>query len=113
MATIDGARALGFDDEIGSLEAGKKADVIVIGRRGKPHLSPGLKPVSDVVFCANGSDVDTVVVGGDVLIRDRRFTRLDEEEATRRVADIARRMVRQAKREELLRTPTFHYVDRR
>jgi 5-methylthioadenosine/S-adenosylhomocysteine deaminase len=113
MATIDGARALGLDDEIGSLEAGKKADVIVIGRRGKPHLSPGLKPVSDVVFCANGSDVDTVVVGGDVLIRDRRFTRLDEEEATRRVADIARRMVRQAKREELLRTPTFHYVDRR
>jgi hypothetical protein len=45
------------------LEAGKKADVMVIGRRGKPHLSPGLKPVSDVVFCANGSDVDTVVVG--------------------------------------------------
>jgi len=63
MATIDGARALGLDDEVGSLEAGKKADVMVIGRRGKPHLSPGLKPVPDVVFCANGSDVDTVVVG--------------------------------------------------
>jgi 5-methylthioadenosine/S-adenosylhomocysteine deaminase len=62
MATTDGVRALGLDDEVESLEAGKKADVMVIGRRGKPHLSPGLKPVSDVVFCANGSDVDTVVV---------------------------------------------------
>jgi cytosine/adenosine deaminase-related metal-dependent hydrolase len=40
MATIDGARALGLDDEVGSLEAGKKANVMVIGRRGKPHLSP-------------------------------------------------------------------------
>lgn len=113
MATIDGARALGLEDEVGSLEVGKKADVMVIGRRGKPHLSPGLKPISDVVFCANGSDVDTVVVDGEVLIQDRRFTRLDEEEAMRRVADIARRMVREAKREELLYTPTFRYVDRR
>lgn len=113
MATIDGARALGLDDEIGSLEVGKKADVTVIGRRGKPHLSPGLKPVSDVVFCANGSDVDTVVVDGEVVMQDRRFTRLDEEEAMRRVADIARRMVREAEREELLYTPTFRYVDRR
>lgn len=113
MATIDGARALGLEDEVGSLEVGKKADVMVIDRRGKPHLSPGLKPVSDVVFCANGSDVDTVVVDGEVLIQDRRFTRLDEEEAMRRVADIARRMVREAKREELLYTPTFRYVDRR
>ncbi len=113
MATIDGARALGLDAEIGSLEAGKKADVTVIGRRGKPHLSPGLKPVSDVVFCANGSDVDTVIVDGQVVMRDRRFTVLDEEMVMRRVAEIARRMVREAGREELLHTPTFRYVDRR
>ncbi len=113
MATIDGARALGLEDEIGSLEVGKKADVTVIDRRGKPHLSPGLKPVSDVVFCANGSDVDTVIVDGQILVRDRRFTRLDEEEAMRRVGEIARRMVREANREELLRTPTFRYVDRK
>lgn len=112
MATIDGARALGLDDEIGSLEAGKKADLTVIRRHAKPHLSPGLKPVSDVVFCANGSDVDTVVVDGEVVMQDRRFPRLDEEYAMRRVAEIARRMVRDAGREELLRTPTFRYVDR-
>jgi 5-methylthioadenosine/S-adenosylhomocysteine deaminase len=41
MATIDGARALGLDDEVGSFEAGKKTDVMVIGRRGKPHCRPG------------------------------------------------------------------------
>lgn len=112
MATIDGARALGLEDEIGSLEAGKKADVTVIGRAGKPHLSPGLKPVSDLVFCANGSDVDTVIVDGRIVLRDRRFTALDEAEAMRRVADIARAMVREAGRQELLRTPTFRYVNR-
>ena len=112
MATIDGARALGLEDEIGSLETGKKADVMVIGRAGKPHLSPGLKPVSDVVFCANGSDVDTVIVDGRIVMEDRRFTTLDEVEAMHRVAEIARRMVRKADRQELLRTPTFRYVNR-
>jgi 5-methylthioadenosine/S-adenosylhomocysteine deaminase len=112
MATIDGARALGLEDEIGSLEAGKKADVTVIGREGKPHLSPGLKPVSDVVFCANGSDVDTVIVDGQVVMQDRRFSALDEPEAMARVAEIARRTVRDAGRQELLRTPTFRYEDR-
>jgi 5-methylthioadenosine/S-adenosylhomocysteine deaminase len=110
MATIDGARALGLEEEIGSLEVGKKADVTVIGRSGKPHLSPGLKPVSDVVFCANGSDVDTVIVDGQIVMRDRRFTALDEAEAMRRVMEISRRMVRDAGRDELLRTPTFRYV---
>lgn len=110
MATIDGARALGLEDEIGSLEAGKKADVTVIGRAGKPHLSPGLKPVSDVVFCANGSDVDTVIIDGRIVMHDRRFTTLDEAEAMHRVDEIARGMVRDADREELLRTPTFRYV---
>jgi 5-methylthioadenosine/S-adenosylhomocysteine deaminase len=113
MATIDGARALGLEHEIGSLEVGKKADVTVIGRAGKPHLSPGLKPVSDVMFCANGSDVDTVIVDGQIVMQDRRFTTLDETEAMRRVGEIARRMVGEAGKLDLLRTPTFRYVDER
>lgn len=111
MATINGARALGLEGEIGSLEPGKKADMIVIRRSGKPHLSPGLKPVSDLVFCANGSDVDTVIVDGAVVIEDRVFTQLDEAAAMRRVDEIARTMVRKAGREDLMRTPTFRYID--
>lgn len=113
MATIEGARALGLQDEIGSLEVGKKADVIVIRRPGKPHLSPGLKPVSDLVYCANGSDVDTVIVDGTVVIEDRSFTNLDEAEAMRKVDSAARAIIGKSGRDDLLRTPRFTYIDDR
>ncbi len=82
MATINGARAAGLQNEIGSLEVGKRADVILVNLR-QPHLTPILrKPklnvVSLLVYSAAGGDVDTTIVDGRVLMRNRRVQSLDE-----------------------------------
>ena len=83
MATIDAAHALGLDDQIGSLEAGKKADVILVDMN-KPHLYPLNMPVHRVVGFANGQDVDTVVVDGRVLMQGRVVTAVNEEAVLQR-----------------------------
>jgi cytosine/adenosine deaminase-related metal-dependent hydrolase len=66
LATLDGARALGLDDEIGSLTPGKRADVTVIDMRG-PHLDGFGDPVTTLVMGAGAADVETVIVGGEVI----------------------------------------------
>jgi cytosine/adenosine deaminase-related metal-dependent hydrolase len=76
MATIDAAKALGIDRDLGSLEAGKKADIVLVDMR-KPHLYPPVMPVTRLAHFANAADVDTVVVDGKVLMQGRR-THLDE-----------------------------------
>lgn len=82
MATINGARALGREDEIGSLEVGKKADFVVLDMN-KPHLTPSPNPVSTVVHCATGADVRLVVIDGKTVVRDGRVLTLDEEQVMR------------------------------
>jgi 5-methylthioadenosine/S-adenosylhomocysteine deaminase len=77
MATIGGARALGLEKTIGSLEAGKRADLIVVAMDGA-RQTPMYNPVSHLVYVAQGSDVRTTVVNGRVLMRDRRMRTLDE-----------------------------------
>ncbi|MFH2111400.1 MAG: amidohydrolase family protein [Candidatus Bathyarchaeota archaeon] len=67
MATIDGARAFREDTSLGSLEAGKKADIVLVDMR-KPHLHPLNMPVDRLTYYANGNDVDTVIVDGRVLM---------------------------------------------
>ena len=78
MATIRGARAMGLEDQIGSIEIGKRADFIVINM-DKPHLTPCFDPVSTIVYAAHGSDVDTTVVDGRILMQNRKVQTLDEE----------------------------------
>jgi 5-methylthioadenosine/S-adenosylhomocysteine deaminase len=85
MATIDGARALGLEAEIGSIEPGKQADLILIDTR-KPHLTPMHHPASAVVYAAKGSDVQTVMVAGRLVVRNRRVLTIDIEEVMERVA---------------------------
>jgi len=86
MLTIEGARALGMGDEIGSLEKGKAADVIAVDLR-KPHLQPLYNPYSHLVYAASGADVKHTVVNGQVLMENRQLLTINEEalldEATR------------------------------
>jgi len=77
MATILGARALGLDKAIGSIEVGKRADVIVVAMDGA-RQTPMYNPISHLVYVAHGDDVRTTVVNGRVLMRDRRMRTLDE-----------------------------------
>ena len=78
MITIDAARALGWDDELGSLEPGKKADVAIINLR-QPHLTPNWMIVHRLIHEAVGHDVETVIVDGRVVMEDRRVLTVDEE----------------------------------
>ncbi len=89
MATSGGAALMGLEGEIGTLEAGKRADLIVIDT-DRPHLQPLYNPVSAIVYSATGADVRHVVVDGKVLMKDRRFTTLDAPEIMERVNTIAR-----------------------
>jgi len=81
MATREGARALGLEAEIGSVEPGKRADLIVVGL-DRPHLAPGSDPYSTLVYAARGTDVRHTVVDGEVLVRDSSPVRLDPAEVT-------------------------------
>lgn len=76
MATLDGARAIGIGDRVGSVEVGKEADLIVIDT-AVPHLTPVRDPHTAIVFSAGRADVRHVLVAGEVVIEDRRSTRLD------------------------------------
>jgi len=91
MATVWGAEVLGLEKEIGTIEVGKKADIITVDL-GKPHLVPLYNPMSTIVYSASGSDVKDVVVNGRVLMKDRTFTALDAEEVMAKVREISERI---------------------
>jgi 5-methylthioadenosine/S-adenosylhomocysteine deaminase len=95
MATRDGARALGLDGEIGSIEPGKRADLIVVDRSG-PHLSPDVDAWSSIVYSARGTDVALVMVDGEVLVRDGELTRLDAAEVSAEARAAARQLALRA-----------------
>jgi cytosine/adenosine deaminase-related metal-dependent hydrolase len=86
MVTIDAAAALGMEDEVGSLEVGKKADVAVVDLR-QPHLTPSWMVVHQLIYHATGADVETVVVDGKVLMEQRRILSVNPGE----VLDLATR----------------------
>jgi len=73
LATIDGARALGIDDEVGSIEPGKSADLVVLDLEGHAITAPGGDPYSRIVYAAQRQCVDRVMVGGRTLVRDGRL----------------------------------------
>ena len=79
MATRSGARTLGVEHELGSIEIGKRADVIVVDR-GRLHQSPDRDPYSTLVYAARGSDVRTTIVGGEVLVDEFAPARVDRDQ---------------------------------
>jgi cytosine/adenosine deaminase-related metal-dependent hydrolase len=78
MATINGARATLWGEKLGSLERGKLADIIVVDQR-KPHLMPVRNPVSNLVYAANGADIDTVIIDGKIVMQNREVKTMDEQ----------------------------------
>jgi 5-methylthioadenosine/S-adenosylhomocysteine deaminase len=91
MATREGARALGLDGQIGSVEAGKRADLILVDREG-PHLAPDADPYSTLVYAARASDVRVTIVDGQVLARDQRLVNVDTDEVASAARAAARRL---------------------
>jgi 5-methylthioadenosine/S-adenosylhomocysteine deaminase len=82
MAITGGAKALGLDGEIGSIETGKRADLILLDME-KAHTTPRPDPVSAVVYSATASNVETVLIDGRAVMRDGELLTLDEQEVLR------------------------------
>ncbi len=93
MATINGAKALGLEEEIGSIEEGKRADIITLDL-DKPHLTPRFDVESHIVYSSNGGDVDTVIVDGEILMKEREVFTLDESKILRKAQERAEELVR-------------------
>ncbi len=95
MATIRGAKALGLDARIGSLEVGKQADLIMIDA-AQPHLAPRHDPVALLVYSAQAGDVCTVLVDGHPVLEDRKLTTLDEARLLAQAGAQTRRLQQRA-----------------
>ena len=95
MATINGAKALGLEKEIGSIEVDKKADVILIDTN-QLNLTPTYNPVSNIIYTANGSNVDTTIVNGQILVREGDLLTLDEGNIIERAREQGKKLVDRA-----------------
>ena len=135
LATVNGAKATFFGNEVGTIEPGKRADVVLVGleRITEPYLDPDTNMVDALVYRGKDIDVDTVVVDGRVLMKDRKILHLDKEEVIGRLkeslnvplkpyeverAEIGRRLVpygRQflAARTLEVGTPHYYYNERK
>ena len=78
MATIDGAKCLGIEEKIGSLETGKTADIIILDVE-KPYWKPCYNPIFNLVYSCKASDVETVIVNGKIIVKNKKLTTVDEE----------------------------------
>jgi 5-methylthioadenosine/S-adenosylhomocysteine deaminase len=88
MATSWGADVMGLKDKIGTIEIGKKADIIVVDAN-QPHMTPLYNPVSTIVYSANSGDVKDTIVNGKILMKDRRFLTLDQKTIMEKVKAIS------------------------
>jgi 5-methylthioadenosine/S-adenosylhomocysteine deaminase len=88
MATRDGAKAIGLDKHIGSLEPGKQADVIIVDT-DKPHLVPMYNPVSHMIYTAQGSDIRDVIVAGRILVRNKNLLTIDLKDILERLTQLS------------------------
>ncbi len=104
MATIDGARALGMDHLVGSLEPGKHADIILIDME-QPHLKPLWMIPQRVAYQVTGHDVDTVLVDGKILMEGRRVKSVNEKRVLREAQQEGERMVERSGADPLMGIP--------
>lgn len=92
MATREGAKVLALEDRIGTLEAGKRADVILVDLNAA-HLRPHHDVSALLAYSANGADVHTTIINGEILMRDRKLTKLDEQALLTEIETRAKRIV--------------------
>ena len=92
MATLSCARALHMGDRVGSLEVGKKADVIVVDTH-KPHLTPMYNPYSHLVYAAKGSDVSHCLINGKLVMEDRKLLTLDLQEVLHQAKEMSKKVL--------------------
>ncbi len=106
MLTINGAKALGLDEQVGSLEVGKRADLIVIDLN-QPHLLTGARYVPKLVYAANGADVLHTVIDGQLVMENRRVLTLNQEQVMTRAMEARNDLIAQAGQEtrDLLAAP--------
>lgn len=104
MVTIDAARAIGRERELGSIEVGKRADVITVDW-SKPHLQPRLLPVQRLVYYATGQDVDTVIVDGRVVMEGRVVQTVDVGDVVARAEEETTKVMKRAELHRLLDQP--------
>ena len=91
IATINGARALGLEKEIGSIEVGKKADLAILDLN-TPSLTPRNNLIAGLSYSANGSEVDTVIINGRITMENRRILIMNEQLVYRKIQQIIERM---------------------
>lgn len=106
MATLSGAKATGWEDEIGALEPGKKADVILIDI-DRPEWVPSYNLVYSLVYAASGDSVDTVIVDGNVLMENRELKTMDLSEVHARCREAAPKLVERANVKPVSRWPVI------
>jgi 5-methylthioadenosine/S-adenosylhomocysteine deaminase len=104
MATIDGARALGLESEVGSLEKGKKADIAIANLKTLA-TTPINRPFSQLVYCANGSVIDTTIIDGKILMEGRKLLQFDEEEVIQKTQETADKLLQRAGKTDLRTRP--------
>ena len=104
MITIDAAKVVGWDDELGSLEEGKKADIIMVDLRA-PHTTPNYLPVHRLIHQAVGHDVDTVIIDGQLIMQNRVILTVNEDEILAEAEIEAHRTIVDAGLEEFLQLP--------
>jgi cytosine/adenosine deaminase-related metal-dependent hydrolase len=92
MATIDAARSIGLENEIGSLEKGKRADIILLDFK-KPHLTPNFMFPHRIVYEAYGQDVDTVIINGKIVLEKRKTLHVDEAEILEKAQKMSEKVV--------------------
>lgn len=91
IATINGAKALGLEEETGSIEAGKKADLAILDLN-TPSLTPRNNLIAGLSYSANGSEVETVIIDGKIVMEDRKVLTMDEELVYKKINEIIVRM---------------------
>ena len=87
IGTINGAEALGLDSEIGTIEVGKKADIILIDTNCANMVPDSSQPSSNIIYSANGSNVDTTICNGKILMENKKLTVLDEQEVYKKARE--------------------------